>query len=368
MGGGTFGWLRVTHRLGVISPHPYAICALAQVVDLGSDDLMAPCPECYLACDTHWLRRTAIRPYLGMFLGVVVVSCAAILIRLAEAPPLVIAAYRMGIASLVLSPLALPLRREWRRMRTRDIGLALLSGLFLALHFALWITSLDYTSVASSVVLVTTTPLFAGVGAHFLRQDRLTGRTVAGILISLAGGMVIGFGDLSLGWRPLLGDTLALLGAMAAASYFLIGRRLRPNLSILGYIGLVYPAAAVVLLLMVWGWGNSFTGYSGQTYLMLLLLALGPQLLGHSALNWALGYFPATLVAIAVLAEPVVATVLAIFVLGESPTAAEVGGGVLILVGIYVALRWSRRASQAAAPAAGGRVTPYGPPSEGGRQ
>lgn len=273
----------------------------------------------------------------------VIVSFAATLIRLAEAPPLVIAAYRLGIASLAMSPLSLGLSREWRRLGRREIGLGLVSGIFLALHFAFWITSLDYTSVASSVVLVTTTPLFAALGSRLLGQDRLRPGILVGILISLGGSLVIGYGGLALGWRPLLGDVLALLGAVAAAGYFLIGRHLRPGLSLLGYISLVYTTAALALVLMALGWGESLAGYPGRAYLMFLLLALGPQLLGHTAFNWALGYLSATLVTVAILGEPVAATFIAYLVLGEAPTLAEVGGGALILAGIYLALRAAAR-------------------------
>lgn len=226
-----------------------------------------------------------------------------------------------------------------QRMGGGDLGLALASGLLLALHFALWITSLQYTTVASSVVLVTTTPLFVGLASHWMGEEKLAPRTLWGIALSVAGGAVIGWGDLGLSPRAALGDLLALMGAMAVAGHLLVGRRLRARLSLVPYVTSVYSLAAVALLAAALGTGQALTGYSPKTYAMFLLLALVPQLLGHSSLNWALRYVSATSVAIAVLGEPVGATLLAYFILGETPSAPEMAGGALVLVGIYVALR-----------------------------
>lgn len=281
-----------------------------------------------------------IRVYLALLVGVVAVSFAATFIRLAEAPSLVIATYRLGLASLLLSPLAWwRSRAHLASLKRRDLLLASGAGVFLALHFALWITSLEYTSVASSVVLVTTNPLFVGVASHFLTGDKLTGQRVMGVLIALVGAATIGYGGFALGWRSLLGDLLALLGAMAIAAYFFIGRGLRGRVSLLAYIWVVYSAAALALLLVTLAAGYSLRGYSPQTYLMFLLLALIPQLLGHSSVNWALRYLPAMLVTVAILGEPVGATLLAYLFLGEAPTALEIGGAALVLLGVYVAFR-----------------------------
>ncbi len=280
-----------------------------------------------------------MRPYLGLLVGVVAVSFAAILIRLADAPALVIATYRLVLASLVVVPLAL-----WQsegapvNLRRRDLFLSVLSGIALAFHFAFWISSLSYTSVASSVVLVTISPLIVGVASHFFTADRLSKLTLLGICVSIVGGMVISYGGLKLGSRMIFGDLLAIMGSLAVAAYFMIGRNLRGRLPLLSYISIAYSAAAIVLLLLSLAAGQSLFGYSKETYLMLVLLALGPQLLGHSYLNWALRYVSATFVTVAVLGEPVGATTLAYLILREQPTVAEIAGGVLILVGIYIAL------------------------------
>ena len=262
------------------------------------------------------------------------------LIRLADAPSLVIGAYRLSLASLILAPLSLARAgHELRALGVRDLLLAGLSGLFLALHFAFWITSLRYTSVASSVVLVTINPIFVGIAAHFLTGERLNRQTTLGIVIAVIGAAVIGYGDWGIGWRAFGGDVLALLGALAVAGYYLVGRSVRPRVSLLAYASLAYLAAALALLALAIASGDSLQGYSGQTYLMLILLALVPQLLGHTSLNWALRYVSATLVSIAVLGEPVGATILAYLVLGEVPTPPEIGGGALILAGVYIAFR-----------------------------
>lgn len=280
------------------------------------------------------------RQYLVLGAGVISVSFAAIFIRLAEAPPLVIAAYRLGIASLIVIPVALARSRdELGRLTPRQIGLAALSGAFLAVHFVLWITSLNFTSVATSVVLVTANPIFVAIASYLFFKEKLSRRAVIGIIISLTGTVVIGYGNWQLGPFPLWGSIMALLGALMVAGYMLIGRRLRRNIGLLSYISLSYGCAAAILLLSVFIFGYDLTGYSGFTYLMMALLALVPQVIGHSSLNWALRFVPATLVTIAVLGEPVGATILSTLILNEAPSLIEIGGGGLILLGIYLAFR-----------------------------
>ena len=280
------------------------------------------------------------RKYAVLALGVISVSFAAIFIRLAEAPPLVIAAYRLCLASLVVAPMAwIRSRQELRGLSRKDVLLALLSGAFLALHFGLWIASLSYTSVASSVVLVTANPIFVAIASYLLFRERLGRQAILGIVVCLGGAVLIGYGNWRLGPQPLLGGVLALLGALAVAGYLLIGRRLRQNVGILSYTALTYSSAAVLLLVAALAFGYPLFGYSSTTYLMLVLLAVVPQLIGHTSLNWSLRFVSATLVTIAVLGEPVLATALAFTILDEVPTVTEVIGGVLILSGIFLAFR-----------------------------
>ena len=286
------------------------------------------------------MGKPTIKPYLVIATGIVAVSFASIFIRLAEAPSLVIAASRLTIASLILAPVAFVKARDELQSLTRgDLGLALLSGLFLGLHFATWISSLEYTSVASSVVFVSTSPLFVGLASHFLLQERVSRQMFAGIAVSVLGGMIIGYGDFGLAARELFGDLLALAGAVAISVYLLVGRKLRRHLSLLAYICLVYATAAAFLIVLCLATGHTFSGYPRQTYLLFVLLAVVPQIIGHSSYNWALKYLPTTFVGVATLGEPIGSTILAYLALNEIPTLAKISGGVLILAGIYVSSR-----------------------------
>jgi len=282
------------------------------------------------------------RQYLVLTIGVISVSFAAIFVRLADAPPLVIATYRLCLASLIIIPVAwMHSRSELRHLSRRTTMMALLSGAFLALHFGLWIASLSYTSVATSVMLVTTSPIFVAIASYFLFQEKLSKQTIVGIVISLIGSVLIGFGNWKLGTNPLFGGILAFLGALAVAGYLLIGRKLRRSIGFLSYASLAYSSAAVLLLLSTLAFGYRLVGYSPTTYAMFALLAVVPQLIGHSAFNWSLRFVPATLITIAILGEPVGATILASLILKEIPTLSEIGGGILILVGICIAFRKS---------------------------
>jgi len=280
------------------------------------------------------------RAYLVLLAGILAVSFASIFIRLADAPALVIAAYRLSLASLILAPVAMwRSRDELARLNRRDLRWALLAGVFLALHFATWITSLQFTTVASSVVIVTSNPIFVGLAAHFLTHEQVTRQMWVGIALAVVGGALVGFGDIELGSRALFGDALALVGAIGGASYFLIGRQLRDKVSLLAYVSIVYSTAAGLLVLMAALAGHSFVGYSPQTYLLFLLLALGPQIIGHSSFNWALKYLSATFVTVAILGEPIGSTILAALLLAETPGPLVLVGGAMILVGIALASR-----------------------------
>ncbi len=281
---------------------------------------------------------------LVLFVGIVAVSFASIFIRLAEAPPLIIAAYRLGLASLVIGPVALIRSgQELRALSRRDLLYLVIAGVFLALHFGLWIASLSHTTVASSVILVTMSPLFVGLLSHLLGMDRITKGILGGILLSLLGSVAIGYGDFALGGGALWGDILALGGAVMVTGYLLVGRRLRQRLSLLPYVSLTYSAAAAVTVILCLFSGERFTGYSSTTYLMFILLALLPQVIGHSAFNWALGYLSAPFVSVTILGEPVGATILAYLILKEVPTVLKIAGGAMILLGIYLASRRERK-------------------------
>lgn len=281
-----------------------------------------------------------MKAYLVLLVGVVSVSFAAIFIRLAEAPPLVIAAYRLTIASLVL--ILLTYKKtvpSLKQLSGRDSLLLLLSSFFLALHFALWITSLSYTSIASSVILVTCHPAFVAVISYFLWHEVLNRLTIGGMVIAFAGVVLINYGGFDFGSQAILGDVLALIAGFFMGGYLILGGYLKNRIEIMPYLTLIYTGAAIILLLATVGFGYSFTGYSGTTYLMMVLLAVVPQLIGHSSFNLALRLIPVTLVSVAILGEPVGATLLGYFILDEVPTVKELIGGVLILAGIFIVLR-----------------------------
>lgn len=262
------------------------------------------------------------------------------MIKLTEAPALTIATYRLTLATLILTPLVLIKKKaELLSLTKRDLTLCLGAGIFLAIHFIAWVSSLQFTSVASSVVLVTTNPIFVGLGSWFILKEKLTKLLIIGIFLSVVGGILIGYGDFSLGSHKLTGDLLALSGALMMSGYLLTGRKVRQKTDLLVYIFVVYAAASLILLVASLITTQQFFGYSNYTYLMLVLLALGPQLLGHTSFNWALKYLSASVVAVAILGEPIGSTILAYFILGEGLTGLKVAGGLFVICGIYLATR-----------------------------
>jgi drug/metabolite transporter (DMT)-like permease len=284
--------------------------------------------------------RQPLTIHVGLMIGVTAVSFAAVLIRLADAAPLAVAAYRTFLAAIVLVPIALLIHsKELLLIRRRTLCLLFGSALCLALHFGFWIASLDHTTVSSSVVIVTANPILVALIAHVTIQESVTKKTIIGISLGLLGGMVIALGDWNFGGSRLYGDGLALLGALAVAGYYVIGRKLVPQLSLLVYLAPVYGLSALILLLMSIITTTRLSGFSTETYFYMILIAIIPQLIGHSSLNWSLRHLPATSVGIAVMAEPIGATILAWLVLGEIPAVSTLVGGVLILAGVHQALK-----------------------------
>jgi drug/metabolite transporter (DMT)-like permease len=304
-------------------------------------------------------ERTRILLPFAILIAILAVSTASIFIRFAQndgAPSLVIAALRLIFATLILAPIAFTKHREEIKRFTRnEILLGAFSGIFLALHFATWISSLEYTSVASSVVFVSTGPLWVALLSPMLLKEHLAKTAIIGLGLSLAGGTIIGLSDACtwnggiscpalqdvLHGHAMLGNFLALAGAWTVTGYLIIGRKLRSSISLVPYIFMVYGFAAVALTIIMFASGNSPIGYAPKTYGWIFLLAALPQLIGHSTYNWALKYMPATFVAVSTLGEPIGSAILAFFILSETPTFAVMIGGVFILTGIYLASRTS---------------------------
>ncbi len=272
--------------------------------------------------------------------GVVAVSWAAPLIRLAEdAPVLVIASLRLAISSPPMIAVALATSRgDLRRLSRRELLLLALAGVALAAHFGFWVASLQRTSVLASVALVTMQPVFVGIGAWVAFAERPSRRVVLGGSIAIAGALVLAGLDLG-DRRSLVGDLLAILGATMSGAYFVIGRGARASVSTATYGAVVYSVGALVLLALVVATGTSLGGYPRETYVYIALLGVVSQLIGHNAFNWALASVPAVLVAVVILGEPVGATLISTVVLNEVPGILEWLGAATVLVGVYVALR-----------------------------
>lgn len=283
------------------------------------------------------------RPVLAAVLtiAVVAISFAAIFVRLADGPPLVVALYRMVIAAVVVLPITI---RALRRtpIRGKAAWLTVAAGASLALHFATWITSLSFTSIAASVTLVATTPLWVALIAWLVMGIAPTLGVMIGVVLAVAGAAVIGFTDLVGGSRPLLGDALALIAAIGAASYFLIGRSvMRSGVSVAAYVGSAYGVAALVLLPLPMLFGLPYIDYPASMFLWVALLALVPQLIGHTGLNFAAKHMNPTLVATATLAEPIGSGLLAIVLFGDMPSSNTLVGALLLLLGLVLTIRAS---------------------------
>ena len=280
--------------------------------------------------------------YPRMVLGIVAASFGAIFVRFAsEADPLAISAWRLSIAALVLIPIAW-IRRQ-RSLTPRLMVWCLASGVALALHFILWISSLSYTSIASSVLFATTHPLFVGLGSYIFLKERARRSLVIGVLLALLGGALIGFGDLQIAGVAVKGDLLAVCGGLMVAVYFMIGRHVRQSVSATVYVALTYGTAAVLVLAICGITRTPLIGFSDKTVGFLVLLGLIPQLLGHSTFNWALKHLPASNVSVLILGEPIGSGLLATLFFREFPSGLNLVGAAIILVAIYLSLHNKER-------------------------
>ena len=303
--------------------------------------------------DNHKTART----YFVLFIGILAVSSASIFIRFAqkEVSSLVIASYRLALAVIILLPFCLgKFRKEVLPLPWKTKGLLILSGGFLACHFALWISSLAHTSVASSVVLVATTPIWVAILSPVFLKERISKWVVLGLAVAMIGSVLVGLSSGCAFWKVniscslldsftdrenLLGNLMALGGAFFSCGYLIVGRKVRERLSFQSYILCVYGTAAVLLILLALATRASMTGFSPINFVWLVALAVFPQIIGHSSFNWALKYLPASFVSIALLGEPLGSVLLAMAILQESPVPLEIFGGVLILLGILIATR-----------------------------
>ena len=279
--------------------------------------------------------------YLAIGIAMVSVSFASIFIKWSESPPFIIAAYRLGFTCLLLLPLMIWTKgfSEVRRFTRKEMMLVVLSGVALTFHFELWIVSLSMTLVATSVILVTSHPLFVAAVSHFLLKEEVKRVAIVGIVIAFGGVVVLYAGDYSSGGESLLGDLLAFVGGLFAGIYFLSGRVARQTIGVVPYAFSVYALSSVLLFLSAAIAGDALAVSDGREIGLFLLMALIPTILGHTMFNYALKKVPAHIISTSVLGEPVGASVLAYLLLpNEVPTVWVIAGGALVIVGLYLVL------------------------------
>ena len=270
--------------------------------------------------------------------GTFFTSVSSIIIRFSEAPALVIAAYRMLFTCIMLFfPVYIKNRREFKSLQKNDYLLCIISGVFLALHFASWIQSIQMTTIANSTILVSCSPIFVAAINYFLLKERITGKMIVGIAMSLIGTVIIGMGSYQgNGTGMMLGNVLAFMGAIFVAGYLVIGGVVRKTVSAGVYVFIVYSVSALVLFLMCLASGTPVYPYPLREFVLFFLLAFFSSILGHTVYNYLMKYYSSTLISISTLMEPVFASLMAMLIFKEIPSAYTVLGGIIIIGGIYL--------------------------------
>ncbi|PIC75525.1 MULTISPECIES: DMT family transporter [Sporosarcina] len=283
------------------------------------------------------MNKPLIHPYIPIALGVLTVGLSAIFVKMATADAGVIAFYRMFFSAVIMLPLFLiSYRNELKSLTRRDWLYTTCSGIFLAVHFILWFESLNYTSVASSTVLVTLQPIFALAGTALFFKEIITGKMLTAVFIALTGSFIISWGDFQVSGVALFGDLLALLACAFVTAYLLIGQNVRKRISLVTYTFLVYSVSSVALFFYVLVTQEPFFGYPTADWGWFLALAILPNLLGHTLFNWAVKWVSTNVVSIAILFEPILASIAAYFVLHEKITAIQFGGAIVVLTGVLL--------------------------------
>ncbi|MFJ3391085.1 DMT family transporter [Lysinibacillus sp. NPDC086135] len=283
------------------------------------------------------MEKPKIHPYIPIFIGVISVSLSAIFVKLANAEAGVIAFYRMFFSVLIMAPLFFwKYTNEVKELRIRDWLFSSVAGIFLAFHFILWFESLNYTSVASSTVLVTLQPLFAFVGTYFFFKENITLKTIFAGVIAIVGSILISWGDFKLSGTAFYGDMLALVACVLVTAYFLFGQDVRKRLSLVTYTMIVYAVSTITLFIYVLIKGESFGPYSTMDWIWFILLAIVPNLFGHTLFNWSIKYVSTNVVSIAILFEPIGAAILALLIFKEYLIATQIIGGFIVIVGILL--------------------------------
>jgi len=277
-------------------------------------------------------------PMIMIVTGVLGISLSSIFVKYSTAPSAVTAAFRLLWTVLLMTPVAIgkkEVRNELLHVDKKIVLLSALSGLFLAIHFAVWFESLKHTSVASSTTIVCTEVIWVSLGFCLFMKGKMSKKAVAAIVVAFIGSVLIAYADSVTGGSHLYGDVLALLAAIAVAVYMLIGRVVRKGVSTTVYTYMVYTVCAAVLLIMCLVQGHGMFDYGVSAVIVGLLLAIFSTILGHSIFSWCLKFFSPSFVSASKLCEPVVAAVFAAFLFGEMPKVLQVIGGVLIIGSVY---------------------------------
>ncbi|TCP29835.1 threonine/homoserine efflux transporter RhtA [Scopulibacillus darangshiensis] len=288
-----------------------------------------------------------INPIFIVVLAVFFISTSAIFVKLSDAPSAILAFYRLFFAAALTAPFLNKKQtiKVFKEIKPNDIILCVFAGICLAFHFILWFVSLDYTSIASSTVLVTLQPLFAFAGAVIVFKEKMPlGAYLAGLL-AVIGSFIISWGDFLASKEALFGDIIALLACLLVTLYFMAGQKVRQHIPSGPYTYIVYVTAAVVLFIYNLVLHHSLFHYSAAEWMLFLLLAILPTLLGHSLLNWAVPWVGVSTISMSILVEPVGAAVLAYIILGETIHVPQMIGGSIILLGIYYYLKSRRKAA-----------------------
>lgn len=284
------------------------------------------------------MRLPPFNPYIAVVIGVISVSTSAVLVKLAHpAPAGIIALYRLLLAVIIMAPYVYAKHRdEFKIVLKKDWILSILAGVFLAFHFILWFESLNYTSVASSVVLVTLQPIFAFLGTYLFFKERFTPGAIISLIIAMFGSVIISWGDFQISGMALFGDILALLGAIMITVYFLMGQQVRKRVSLMTYTFIVYGISSVTLVIYNMVLGNAFIGYSGTHWLIFLALAIFPTFFGHTMFNWALKWLSTATISMGIVLEPIGASILAYFILREHISWSQWLGGTIVIFGLFL--------------------------------
>lgn len=281
------------------------------------------------------VEQPKIHPYIPIIIGVISVAMSAIFVKLATAEAGVIAFYRMLFSVLIMFPLFYTkYRHEVKDLTKKDWTYSTIAGVFLALHFIFWFESLNYTSVASSTVLVTLQPIFAFIGTYLFFKEKISWQALLSAMVAISGSIIISWGDFQIGGTAFYGDMLALLGCAFITTYLLFGQDVRQRLSLITYTFIVYSISTIALFFYVLIKGESFGPHPAMDWVWFLLLAIIPNLFGHTLFNWSLRWVSTNVISIAILFEPVGAAMMAYYIFNETLSMSQIIGGSIVIIGI----------------------------------